>query len=126
VTAKITDQVSNSLRAAPQSRQSVSLRSGSQRGPQTERTTSFRSGVAGSFVRSGTTNSWAPPMPSCIVKASVSVVEPPGRMVVCPTTASGGQHPLTTSTRGTPTIRSTPSPVLANMKTARTGASNRT
>lgn len=87
---------------------------------------SLRSGAAGSFVRSGTMNSWAPPIPSCIVKASVSVVEPPGRMVVCPTTAAGGQHPLTTSTRGTPTSRSTPSPVLANVNTARTGASNGT
>jgi len=37
---------------------------------------------AGSFVLSGTRNSWAPPIPACIVKSRVSVVERPGRMVV--------------------------------------------
>ena len=41
-----------------------------------------RSRAAWSFVRSGTTNSWAPPIPACIMKSRVSVVELPGRMVV--------------------------------------------
>jgi hypothetical protein len=39
---------------------------------------SGRSGAAGSLVLSGTRNSWAPPIPACIVKSSVSVVERPG------------------------------------------------
>jgi len=37
---------------------------------------------AGSFVLSGTRNSWAPPISACIVNSSVSVVERPGRIVV--------------------------------------------
>ena len=43
---------------------------------------SCRSGAAGSFVRSGTKNSWAPPIPACIVNPSESVVELPGLMVI--------------------------------------------
>lgn len=43
---------------------------------------SCRWGATGSFVRKGTRNSWAPPIPTCIVKASVSLVELPGLMVV--------------------------------------------
>lgn len=43
---------------------------------------SGRSGAAGSLVRIGTRNSWTPPIPACIVKSSVSVVERPARMVV--------------------------------------------
>ena len=86
---------------------------------------SARSGTAGSLVRSGTRNSWAPPMPACIVNASDNVVEPPGLMVVCPTTARGGQHPLRTLTSGTSTSLKRPSPAFVRVKTARAGASNR-
>ena len=53
-----------------------------QRGPQYERTVSRCSGVAASFVRTRTRNSWGPSIPLCIVKESLNVVERPGRMVV--------------------------------------------
>jgi hypothetical protein len=43
---------------------------------------SGRSGAAGSLLRSDIRNSWAPPIPSCIVKASDNVVDLPGLMVV--------------------------------------------
>ncbi len=42
----------------------------------------MRSGFAGSFVLSTTTNSWGPPMPGVIVKESESLVDFPGPSVV--------------------------------------------
>lgn len=82
-----------------------------------------RSGAAGSLVRSGTRNSWAPPIPACIVNSSHNAVELPGLMVVCPTTALGGQQPLRTLTGGTSVRRRRPSPALVRVNTARAGAS---
>jgi hypothetical protein len=43
---------------------------------------SGRSGAAGSLVRSGMRNLCGPPIPACIMKRSVRVVERPGSMVV--------------------------------------------
>jgi hypothetical protein len=83
---------------------------------------SRRSGVVGSLVRSGATNSWAPPIPACIVNSMDRVVDSPGLMVVCPTTASGGQHPLTALTRGTPASLRVPLPLLVKLKATRAGA----
>ena len=75
-------------------------------------------------MRSGAWNSWAPPIPACIVNCIDSVVDPPGLMVVCPPTASGGQHPTTALTRGTSAILSVPVPALVRVKTTRAGVSN--
>lgn len=50
--------------------------------PHTERTVRTSSGVAGSFVLSGTRNSWGPPIPSCIVNPIDSVVDSRGLKVV--------------------------------------------
>ena len=51
-------------------------------GPHEERTVSTRSGVTGSFVASGTWNSWGPPMPACMVNCIESVVACRGFKVV--------------------------------------------
>ena len=50
--------------------------------PHTERTVRTSSGVAGSFVLSGTRNSWGPPIPSCMVNSIESVVDSRGFKVV--------------------------------------------
>jgi len=76
-------------------------------------------------VCSGTQNSWYPPIPGCIVKASETVVAWPGWMVVGPTTASGGQQPAAALTCGTCDRRSGRSPTLVSVKVTRAGVSNR-
>ena len=82
-------------------------------------------GLVLSLVLTGTQNSWYPPIPACIVNPSVRVVEPPGLMVVCPTTAAGGQQPALRTTRGASVRRREPSPALLSVKTTRAGVSNR-
>ena len=94
-------------------------------GPQLERTINVCSGLVRSLVLTGTQNSWYPPIPACIMNSSVSVVEPPGLMVVCPTTAAGGQQPALRTTRGASVRRREPSPALLSVKTTRAGVSNR-
>lgn len=94
-------------------------------GPHVERTISSRSGVAGSFVRNGTRKSWTPPIPGCIMNSSVRVVVEAGAMVVCPTTASGGQQPATTRTRGVSVSCNDVSPAFVSVNTTRAGVSKR-
>lgn len=74
--------------------------------------------AAGSFVRSGTTNSCGPPIPAVIVKRMDSKVDWPGRMVVVPTTASGGQHPFRTFTIGASVMLRIPSPAFVSLNCA--------
>jgi len=83
------------------------------------------SGLVRSLVLTGTQNSWYPPIPACIMNSSVSVVELPGLMVVCPTTASGCQQPALRTTRGASVRRRVPSPALLSVNTTRAGVSNR-
>ena len=96
----------------------VPVRSTNHHGPQSERTMSWRWGATGSLVRTTTKNSCGPPMPACMVKIMLSVVDCPGWMVVEPTTASGGQHPFSALTGETSTIRSGTSPALVRVNTA--------
>jgi hypothetical protein len=91
-------------------------------GCQSERTINWRSGAAGSFVRSDTRNSCGPPMPSCIVNAKRTLVDIPGWMVASPTTAAGGQHPFTALTTGSSKIFRTLSPTFDSVNTASVGA----
>jgi hypothetical protein len=64
-------------------------------------------------------------MPGCIVNSSVTVVDRPGLMVVCPTTASGGQQPAMTLTGGDSVRRNGASPVFVSVNTTRAGVSKR-
>ncbi len=53
-------------------------------------------GCTGSFEATTTWNVCCPPIPSCMAKATLIVVDLPGSIVVEPTTGLGGQQPWTT------------------------------
>ncbi len=55
-------------------------------------------GWTASFEATTTWNVCCPPIPSCMAKATVMVVDLPGPIVVEPTTGVGGQQPWTTLT----------------------------
>ena len=47
-----------------------------------DRTLSTRTGAVASLLRSGSLNSWGPPMPGCMVNRIDTEVEAPGARVV--------------------------------------------
>jgi hypothetical protein len=59
------------------------------------------------------------------MNSSRRLVAEPALMVVCPTTASGGQQPAMTATRGVSVKRNGASPAFVSMNTTRAGVSNR-
>ena len=67
-------------------------------GTQSDATYSALLILAGSLVFTVIWNRCLPAMPSCIINSVDSLVLSPGRKVVVPTTALGGQHPSNTRT----------------------------